>query len=534
MTANPYSLKRKCYKILNQPTRKRPKSDEKLCFVGIRTAHHNFGSWHTPNANLRTFKSTKSIAFQMDLHKPFIRLTLFCSILCASFSVLAQTDKQLTHDIFKELIEINTTNSVGSTTLAAEAMATRLRSAGFTDKDIFIGGPNGRKGNLVATLRGTGKRKPLLLLAHLDVVEAKREDWTMDPFKFEEKEGYYYARGSRDDKAMAAIFVANLIRMKQEKIVPDRDIIVALTADEEGGDFNGVQWLLDNHKDLINAEYALNEGGGGAEKDGKKISNNVQLSEKVFQSFALEAKNRGGHSSQPRKDNAIYQIAHALDNLAQFDFPVNLNEGTRVFFERSSKLESGQLAEDMKAVLEPSPKAEVVARLAAFPNYNAMLRTTCVATMITGGHAENALPQTVTATVNCRILPGGDPEKIKQTLIGVFADPGITVSAIKPAQPSPPSPLNPEVFGSIEKITKQMWPGVPVVPTMSTGATDGAHLRNGGIPTYGVSGIFGDITDVRAHGRDERIEIKSFYEGQEFLYQVVKELSKKTSVKRDY
>lgn len=448
--------------------------------------------------------------------------------------VHAQADQKLSRDIFKELIEINTTNSVGNTTKAAEAMAARLRTAGFTDKDIFIGGPTERKGNLVATLRGTGKRKPLLLLAHLDVVEALREDWTTDPFKFEEIDGYYYARGSRDDKAMAAIFVANLVRMKMEKLVPDRDIILALTADEEGGDYNGVQWLLENHKDLINAEYALNEGGGGAEQDGKKISNNVQLSEKVFQSFKLEIKNRGGHSSLPRKDNAIYRLAKALDNLGKFDFPVNLNEGTRVFFERSAKFETGQLAEDMKAILEPTPRPEVVSRLSVFPNYNAMLRTTCVATMINGGHAENALPQTATATINCRILPGEDPEKIKETLVGVFGDPGISVNAIRPAKASPPSPMNPDVFGPIEKITQKMWPGVPVVPTMSTGATDGAHLRNGGIPTYGVSGIFGDITDVRAHGRDERIEIKSYYEGQEFLYQLVKELSKKTSVKRDY
>ena len=312
------------------------------------------------------------------------------------------------------------------------------------------------------------------------------------------------------------------------------DIIVALTSDEEGGDFHGVDWLLKNHKELIDAEYALNEGGRGQEKDGKKILNQVQLSEKVFQSFKLEVKNRGGHSSQPRKDNAIYRLAHALDNLSKFDFPVNLNEGTRVYFERSSKIESGPLAANMMGVIKPNPDADAVARLSALPNYNALLRTTCVATMINGGHAENALPQTATAVVNCRILPGEDPEKIKETLIWVFSDNTIAVSAIKPASPSPSSPLNPDVFGPIERITQQMWPGVPVVPTMSTGATDGRYLRNGSIPTYGVCGIFGDITDVRAHGKDERIGIKSFYEGQEFLYRVVKEMSMKTSVKRNY
>lgn len=451
-----------------------------------------------------------------------------------SLASFAQPNQQLTRDIFKELIEINTTEATGSTTLAAEAMAVRLRAVGFTDKDLFIGGAHPRKGNLVATLRGTGKRKPLLCLAHLDVVEALKEDWTTDPFKFEEIDGFYYARGASDDKAMAAIFVANLIRMKKEGLVPERDIIVALTADEEGGPHNGVDWLLKNHPNLLQAEFALNEGGRGQAQDGKKILNQVQLSEKVFQSFKLEVKNRGGHSSQPRKDNAIYRLAHALDNLAKYDFPVNLNEGTRVYFERSSKLESGQLAADMMGVLQTPPATDAVARLAVFPNYNALLRTTCVATMLSGGHAENALPQTAGAVINCRILPGEDPEKIRETLAGVIADNTVTVTAMREAKPSPPSPLNPDVFGPIEKVTKQMWPGVPVVPTMSTGATDGAYLRNFGIPTYGVSGIFGEITDVRAHGRDERIGITSFYEGQEFLYQVVKEMTMKPNIKRNY
>ncbi|MDZ4714236.1 MAG: M20/M25/M40 family metallo-hydrolase [Cytophagales bacterium] len=466
--------------------------------------------------------------------KQIIITSLFLSLGAFSSISFAQPDNQLTREIFKELIEINTTHSSGNTTLAAEAMAARLRAAGFADKDLFIGGAHPKKGNLVATLRGTGKRKPLLCLAHLDVVEALKEDWTTDPFKFEEIDGFFYARGSSDDKAMAAIFIANLVRYKREKFVPDRDIIVALTADEEGGDHNGVDWLLKNHPNLLQAEYALNEGGRGQSQDGKKILNQVQLSEKVFQSFRLEVKNRGGHSSQPRKDNAIYRLAHALDNLAKFDFPINLNEGTRVYFERSSKLETGQLAADMLGILQPSPAADVIARLSVFPNYNALLRTTCVATMLSGGHAENALPQTASAVVNCRILPGEDPEKIKETLLRVFGDNTISVTAIQAAKPSPPSPLNPDVFGPIEKVTKQMWPGVPVVPTMSTGATDGAYLRNAGIPTYGVSGIFGDITDVRAHGKDERIGVQSFYEGQEFLYKVVKEMATKPSVKRDY
>jgi len=470
----------------------------------------------------------------MNLLKDGLRLTFLLGCTLMLKTGFTQPDQQLTHDIFKELIEINTTNSVGNTTKAAEAMAARLKSAGFTDKDLFIGGPNDRKGNLVATLRGSGKKKPLLLLAHLDVVEALRTDWTTDPFQFQEIDGFYYARGSSDDKAMAAIWVANLIRFKKEGIVPDRDIIVALTADEEGGGSNGVSWLLDNHKDLINADFALNEGGGGMQKDGKKILNRVQLSEKVFQSFQLEVKNRGGHSSQPRKDNAIYQLAKALNNLAAFDFPVDLNEGTRVYFERSANLETGQLAEDMKAILQTPPQPEAVARLSESPNYNALLRTTCVATMIKGGHAENALPQTATAVINCRILPGEDPLKIKETLIAVIADKEISVAAIAPAKPSPPSPLNPEVISPIEKITQQMWPGVAVVPAMSTGATDGARLRIAGIPTYGVSGLFSEAGDVRAHGKDERINVKAFYEGQEFLYRLVKEMTMKTTIKRGY
>ncbi len=446
----------------------------------------------------------------------------------------AQANEKLTREIFKELIEINTTNSVGNTTQAAEAMAARLKAAGFADKDIFIGGPNPRKGNLVATLHGSGKRKPLLLLAHIDVVEALPEEWTIDPFKFQEIDGYYYARGSSDDKAMAAIFVANLIRYKQEGFVPDRDLIVALTADEEGGDFNGVDWLLKNHKGLIDAEYALNEGGGGTERDGKKIRNNVQLSEKVFQSFKLEVKNKGGHSSQPRKDNAIYELAAALGNVAKFDFPVNLSEGTRAFFERSSKIETGQLAEDMKAILQTPPNPSAVARLSKYPNFNATLRTTCVATMLSGGHAENALPQTATANINCRILPGEDPDMIKALLIKAINDSEVSVTAVKLANPSPASPINPDVFKKIETVTQQLFPDVPVVPMMSTGATDGRYLRLANIPTYGVSGIFYDASDVRAHGRDERIKVKSFYEGQEFLYRLVKELSTNTSVKRDY
>jgi acetylornithine deacetylase/succinyl-diaminopimelate desuccinylase-like protein len=444
-------------------------------------------------------------------------------------AALAQTpstdlsaDQRLAREIFQQLIEINTTDSAGDTTAAARAMAERLKAAGFPEEDIKVLGPHPRKGNLVARLRGTGARKPILLLAHLDVVEAKREDWSFDPFKFLEKDGYYYGRGTSDDKAMAAIFVANLIRFKQEGFKPDRDIIVALTADEEGGDYNGVEWLLKNHPKLIEAEFGINEGGGGAIRGGKRLFNAVQASEKVYQSFLLEVKNKGGHSSRPVRDNAIYHLAAALQRLAAFDFPVNLNEVTRAYFERVSKIESGETAAAMKGVIQSPPDPKSVAYLENIPAYNATMRTTCVATMLQAGHAENALPQTARATVNCRILPTETAEATRETLVKVINDSRVTVTPIREPKPSPPSPLSAEVMKPIETVTQQMWPGVPVVPIMGTGATDSLYLRKAGIPTYGASGIFSDIEDGRAHGKDERIGVKAFYEGQEYLYRLVK------------
>lgn len=452
---------------------------------------------------------------------------LSLGLLAAPERQIAQTTtldshQQLTREIFHQLIEINTTDSVGDCTAAANAMAVRLKAAGFADADVKVLGPNPRKGNLVARFRGTGARRPILLLAHLDVVEARREDWSFDPFRFLEKDGYYYGRGASDDKAMAAIFIANLIRFKQEGFKPDRDIIVALTADEEGGDFNGVDWLLKNHRQLIEAEFGLNEGGGGAIRDGKKLFNSVQASEKVYQSFLLEVKNKGGHSSRPVKDNAIYNLAAGLQRLAQFEFPVNLNEVTRAYFERVSKIEGGETGAAMKGVIQNPPDAGAVAYLGNFPAYNATMRTTCVATMLQAGHAENALPQTARATVNCRILPTETAEQTRETLVKVVNDSRIAITPIREPKPSRPSPLAAEVMKPIETITEQMWPGVPVVPTMSTGATDSLFLRNAGIPMYGTSGIFGDIDDSRAHGKDERIGVKSFYDGQEYLYRLVK------------
>ena len=439
----------------------------------------------------------------------------------------AQLDahNQLARDIYKELIEINTTDSIGNTTTAAEAMAARLTSAGFPESDIQVLGPNPRKGNLVARYRGTGRRKPMLLLAHLDVVEALREDWSLDPFKLTEKDGYFYGRGSTDDKAMAAVWVATLIHFRQEGYMPDRDLIVALTADEEAGDYNGVDWILKNHRELIDADFALNEGGESLIKDGKYLLNAVQPSEKVYQSFRLEVRNAGGHSSRPVKDNAIYHLAEGLTRLSKYQFPARLNEVTLGYFQRMSALQSGQLGADMKALAKNPSDKSAIARLSTLPYENALLRTTCVATRLEGGHADNALPQTARAVVNCRLLPGDSPVEVRATLIRVIDDPKISVTPIGDANPSEASPLRPDIMGAVEQITNQMWPGIPVIPVMSTGATDGLYLRNAGIPTYGVSGFFEDVDDTRAHGRDERLGVRQFYEGREFLYRLVKALS---------
>jgi acetylornithine deacetylase/succinyl-diaminopimelate desuccinylase-like protein len=437
--------------------------------------------------------------------------------------------QQLAFDIYKELVEIDTTTATGDTKQAAEAMAARLRAAGFAEGDVQVFSPAPRKGNLVARLRGTGARKPILLLAHLDVVPARREDWSFDPFKLTEQDGYFYARGSGDDKFMAAAFVTNMVRYKQEGYKPDRDIILALETDEEILDANalGIQWLLKNKRDLIDAEFALNEGGGVGLKDGKAIRNSVQTTEKVYLSYQLTVKNRGGHSSIPVRDNAIYRLAEGLVRLSKFSFPQKFNETTRAYFERIAQFESEQTAADIRAVLsdKPDPSAMSFTRLATNPGYNAQLRTTCVATMLEGGHAVNALPQLASAKVNCRIMPGEPIEEVKATLERVLADDQIVVTQLHQPVLSAPSALHEEIMGTIEKLSQEFWPGAVVLPVMSAGATDGSYLRNAGIPTYGHSGLAGDINDFRAHGKDERVLIKSFYEGDEYLYRLVKMLS---------
>jgi acetylornithine deacetylase/succinyl-diaminopimelate desuccinylase-like protein len=382
---------------------------------------------------------------------------------------------------------------------------------------------------MVVRYSGTGDRPPLLLLAHLDVVEVEREDWTFDPFDFFEEDGYFYGVGSSDDKAMAAIWIVNLIRMRDEGFTPDRDLIVALTADEEGGDHNGVSWLLENHRQLIEAAYCLNEGGDGVIRDGRYLSNDLQLSEKVYMTLELEVANPGGHSSVPEKENAIYQLVEGLARLANHQFPMRLDEITRTYFERTAIVQGGPIGDAMKGIAAQPPDAESVARLAQIPYYNALMRTTCVATMLDAGHAENALPQRATATVNCRLLPDDSSDAVRKTLAEVLADEAISMTTTWEVLSAPASPLDPEVFGAVQSVTEAMWPGIPVVPTMLTGATDGLYLRNAGIPTYGVSGIYYDIDDIRAHGRDERVGVKQFFEGQEFLYRLVKVLSSPSS-----
>jgi acetylornithine deacetylase/succinyl-diaminopimelate desuccinylase-like protein len=433
-------------------------------------------------------------------------------------------------EIYQELVEIDTTDSAGNCTVAAEAMAARLKSGGVAAAEVRIIVPPDapKKGNLVARLRGTGTRRPVLLLAHIDVVEARREDWQRDPFKLIEENGYFYARGAADNKAMAAVFVHNLVRYGREGYRPDRDLIVALTCDEEiiPSPHNGVEHLLKQHRPLIDAELALNEGGGGLlDQTGKPVRMNLQLGEKVFQTYLLEVTSRGGHSAVPTRDNAITHLAEGLARLGAFEFPFRLSPATRAFFERMANIESGQAAADMRAILREPPDAQAVARLARTPLYNATFRTTCTATMMEAGHATNALPQRARASVNCRILPGESVPEVRRTLVRVLANERIRVDPVGEPVLSPPPPLDPQVLGAVEALTNEMWPGVPVVPTQLVAATDGRFLNNAGIWTYGISGMFRDPDGGGVHGLNERLPVRSLYEGHAFLYRLVKRLA---------
>jgi len=433
---------------------------------------------------------------------------------------------QLARDLLEQLINLNTDSTHG-TTAAAEAVAARLKAAGFPDRDIAIAGGNPKKLNVVVRIHGSGGRRPLLFVGHLDVVDARRDDWSFDPFQFRQSDGWFYGRGTSDMKADDAILLANFIRLKQENYRPDRDLILALTADEESGDDNGVDWLLKHRRELIDSEYAINcDAGGGQIRNGKRILESVQVAEKTYLSFRLEVRNKGGHSSLPVKDNAIYRLAEGLARLARFDFPVTLSDVTRAYFERMAELEKPEIAGAMKRLISTTPPdPDAAAQLAKTPYFNAEMRTTCVATRLEAGHADNALPQLARATVNCRILPGQSVANVEKTLVEVLADDHIQVSKIEQRDTtSPASALNPEVMHAIESATHALWPGIPIVPVMETGATDSKYLRDAGIPAYGVSGIFADMDDVRAHGRDERVKATAFFEGREFVYRVMKTL----------
>jgi acetylornithine deacetylase/succinyl-diaminopimelate desuccinylase-like protein len=466
---------------------------------------------------------------------------LLLSLLVAAPS-LPPADRQLARQIFGELVAMDTSHETGETTGAARALARRLQQAGFPASSMKVLGNSARKHNLVVRLPSAlptaRKRKPLLLLGHLDVVQALRADWSMPPYQLTEKDGFFYGRGTQDMKGQVAIWVATLIRLRREKVPLDRDIILALTADEERAttEDNGVRWLLEKHRALIDAELALNEGGGGELKDGRRRANDVQASEKSYCSFRLEIRNKGGHSSLPEKDNAILRLAEALARLGKHQFPAALDPVARAYFARLADIESKSavgdnrsLADDMRRLTATAPGAPLdpgaVARLSAVPYYNARLRTTCVPTRLEGGHADNALPQLAAALVNCRLLPGETSDAVKATLVRVLADPGIAVSSVGDPDSGPVGAPAAGLLAVVEKVSNQHFPGVPVLPVMSAGATDGRMLRAAGIPTYGVSGIFHDVADSRAHGRDERIGIDAFYEAQAFLYDLVKELA---------
>ena len=468
-----------------------------------------------------------------------VSVALLCALpLCAATAADVkpnQTYSALARDIFRELIEINTTDTeLGNVTTAAEAMAKRLRDAGFAAEDVQLLGPNDRKKNMVARLRGTGKHKPVLLIGHIDVVEAKPEDWTTNPFKFIEKDGFFYGRGTQDMKDGDAIMVTTLIRMKKEGFRPSRDIILALTADEEGGTANGVDWLFKNHRELVDAELVFNHDGSSIRgENGKPAVYELETSEKVYADYVLTTINHGGHSSEPERENAIYELMDGLEHLAKYEFPFELNNVTRAYFENSAKIETGQRAADMLAVSKTPPDAAAAVRLSADKTLNGIMRTTCVATRLSGGHANNALPQRAQANVNCRIMPGHSPEEVRQEILRVVANPKVTVQWVNDQTSEimdkasdrkgfPPPPLTPAVMQPLTKLVGEFWPGLVIVPTMSAGASDNVFVNNAGLASYAVTGIAIDRNDHRAHGQDERLGVQSFYVGNEFYYRYLK------------
>jgi len=439
----------------------------------------------------------------------------------------------LAREIYAEQIALRSTADMPENVMAAaEAMQLRLIDAGFPAEDVVIVSPHPELGNVVARFRGAAPgggpptKEPVMLMAHLDVVDALRSDWDFEPFGLREMDGYYYGRGTDDNKAGAVHIAVNFIRLLDEGYVPDRDLIAVFTADEETSS-DGIKYLVRERRELVDAAFAINSDAGGGElANGEPNIFNVQAAEKVYVTFQLTATNPGGHSSRPRPDNAIYDLTMALARLSEFTFPVEVKQIARLYFERSAGFNDGQTAVDMRAVAQDPPDAEAAARLSAgSPFFNAMLHTTCVATRLAAGHADNALPQTAQATVNCRVLPGQDPDDVEATLREVVGNDDIEVVRMNTPTASDPSPLNDEIVDILGPIVEDMWPGVPLIPIMSTGATDGNYARNAGIPVYGVAAIFGDPNDSRAHGQNERVGVKEFHDAQEFWYRMLKRLS---------
>jgi acetylornithine deacetylase/succinyl-diaminopimelate desuccinylase-like protein len=431
--------------------------------------------------------------------------------------------------LYKELVETNTELSDGNCTLAAAKMAARLKAAGYPDADIhpFQADGHPKEGGLVAVLHGTDpKARPILLLAHIDVVEAKRADWQRDPFTLIEENGYFYGRGSSDDKAEASVWVDTLIRFKKEGFQPRRDVKMALTCGEETASaFNGAGYLASHERKLIDAAFALNEGAGGRlDANGKPIALNIEAGEKFPQDYKLEVTNPGGHSSRPSKDNAIYHLAGALMRISQYDFPIQFTDASRTFFTRMAPIVGGDMGAAMTALVKDPTDAKAASIVAADPGYNGMLRTTCVATMLSGGHATNALPQRADANINCRIFPGTTAEEVNAKLVELVADPKVSVTTLNQRSEvtKAPPPLTPEIMGPIETMAGKLWPNVPIIPVLTAGATDGAFMSPVGIPTYGVTGMFGDPDGNGVHGLNERIRVTSLYNGRDFLYGIVK------------
>jgi acetylornithine deacetylase/succinyl-diaminopimelate desuccinylase-like protein len=437
-------------------------------------------------------------------------------------------DQELARDMLKSLVEINTTHEHGSTAAAA-AIQGWLSNAGFSARDVVLLAPpdHPTKGNVVVRYRGKHAGGAVLFLGHLDVVEAKREDWSVDPFKLTQQDGWFYGRGTIDMKDGDAALVESLIRLKREKFVPYHDVIVAFTADEEaGGDSNGPAFLLKEHRDLIDAALVVNlDGGGGNTKNGERLYFEVGTSEKTYVTFTLETTSPGGHGSLPGPDNAIYRLAAGLVRLQTFKFPVTLTATTRASFDKLAALESGSIAADMQAVAQSPPDLAAAERLSQNVRLNAELRTTCVATLISGGHAENALPQRARATIQCRMLPGDSADNVRQLLVAVLADPAIRITLDAPPIVSPESLPTAQIMNKAALVAHSMWPGVPVIPTMATGFSDDRQTRSAGIPSYDISGVWNDVDENRAHGRDERIGVQAFDESVEFTYRLIKAMS---------